>query len=453
MPFLHFSSPLFPCLLLLQVVIISQFLLLRGEFLFSSALFVFVTCAADNGSEEYLHVDVAGVTSVRRLWLALKCYFCSVWELAVLLAWTLLWVALPLLVALLIMLGVLYLWYSQRESASFVHPFTESFPSACPPNYRFYPNYERVLGMPAPLYSDLHPPFHVVHQYYRQSLKCWHDDKRARFPLLSDEQWREIQKLIRDSYHKLTHTSYSNTVLPRLLVETGNPKEAFRLEDSTFWDPFEETGNLKQVVELEDSTFWKNTIQPASVALYRHNCTTCTLKLGLENEPQPILATESELQNYCPCTLDMALETYRWFWKNNMPPFGPRGLHKWYSESAELHPTSSLFDVAIFLLGQRFFVPFGYLSGAEKRQLVKERCYELYDFSSDTEEGGVLYDLEKRKVEELHAANLEQYHQFRAAERALADIHFDQLRETARKAIERKRWCGWVGNYLGGCSQ
>ncbi|KAF1961425.1 hypothetical protein CC80DRAFT_237370 [Byssothecium circinans] len=158
-------------------------------------------------------------THFSRLCLGFRCFFRSVWDLAVLLVWMALLYGSLLLILLLIVLAITCsrqdanalraFFNKQNWGVKPVHPLAENFPPACPPNYRFYPNYERVLGIPGPLYPDLHPPFSTVRKYYRQTMKCWHGDKRGNYPFLSNQQWHEIQRLVDDSYLKLTYTAHS----------------------------------------------------------------------------------------------------------------------------------------------------------------------------------------------------------------------------------------------------
>ncbi|KAF2635528.1 hypothetical protein P280DRAFT_484579 [Massarina eburnea CBS 473.64] len=123
------------------------------------------------------------------------------------------------------LINLVYFLYLSTYAGS-EHPHAGKFPAECPPNYRFYPNYERVLGMPAPIYADLHPPFHVVDDYYRQSNECWHDENRSNYSFLSDQQWSETRKIVDDSHQKLSRrTDVSKVVWPRLEREYGNPKQ------------------------------------------------------------------------------------------------------------------------------------------------------------------------------------------------------------------------------------
>ncbi|KAF2797354.1 hypothetical protein K505DRAFT_358479 [Melanomma pulvis-pyrius CBS 109.77] len=263
------------------------------------------------------------------------------------------------------------------------HVLTENFPAACPPNYRYYHiSYERVLGMPAPLYAHLHPPRHLVKKYYRQSLKCWHDDKRSLYPHLTNQQWKEIKLIIEDSKDKLLMGDYDPTYPRYINSPTRNTFE---------W--------------VEESEVWNRRVSTPSVALYKSNC-TCTAPKALEQwleppEMKPLPQTEEQIKCYCPCNFEILAKTYQWFWRNNLPPLCG---HEFFYATGRLQRYRYPFDAFLYILGNRFLLPFRLRDCSQTDQqtlyrLVKEEWYDITDFESEIKKfssvGGPLVDLWK----------------------------------------------------------
>ena len=267
--------------------------------------------------------------------------------------------------------------------------------------------------MPAPLYSDLRPPFHVVHRYYRASMRCWHDDKRKNYPFLNDTQWKEIKRIVDDSYVKLMHGN-DDVIYPRFLIESENPKQMGR-----------------GFVPLEHSKFWTQIEKPSHLALYNSTC-ACTLSLALNPKRTSLTAaSNASLEQHCPCTLETALQVYIWFWKNSLPPMGIQ--HDWYRESTGLSPRTSFFDAILYAMSM---VSKDFWTSEGKIQLHKNRWLDRVDLiiASRTDKVLETYFLEleaekeKKRVEEQQVW----YEGFKAAEKAEAQTLLNRHATSSR---------------------
>lgn len=216
--------------------------------------------------------------------------------------------------------------------------------------------------MPAPLYSDLHPPYHVVRRYHRAAMKCWHNDKRIRYPFLNDAQYEEIMSMVKDSYTKLMYNSDTDPIWPRFVRDPEKPRFA-----------------ASEVV-LEQSKFWTKAVEISHLSLYDSKC-TCTLTSALFPERRSFAPTSNaSLEDYCPCTLAAALQVYVWFWKNNLPPMGM--FHEWYESSTELSPGTSIFDAIIYAMSK---VAMNFWTTEDITQLHKHGWLSTEDLSLHSE--------------------------------------------------------------------
>ncbi|PSN66632.1 hypothetical protein BS50DRAFT_587731 [Corynespora cassiicola Philippines] len=270
------------------------------------------------------------------------------------------------------------------------HPLVEKFHPDCPPNFRYYPNYEKVLGMEERLYPTLAQPNSRVEKYYKQGMKCWHADKLNKHKGLSKDAMEEILKLIEDSRDKLKKgTGYPRLLGTQLEMQVTNVKE----------------GGKDYGKEVYRSEYWNTTVE-TSLALY-NNSAPCTPRIALSRLFDPASAqmptSEKELGSHHACNIKTVARQYYFAYRNPPPPEFPL-----WGNALGWGP----FDVLYWAYGTRL----GWYSAAPRLMSIeeKERLVSTgwFDRSKTYAKGNLPEEVKRKhqaRVEEIIAYQVNLY--------------------------------------------